>query len=139
MKSIPLFPDLLDQVDPYHRNDDFVERGFGIWSLRAGNDRRSRGEGVSDSRAIVVVYDDERFDKVKTGLHWVVEIRRYRYFTETQTTGWGSTRRTKSQLRMRYKAIEKRFATRDDAVDFAQRMIEVVERVKHNRERSEYS
>lgn len=135
--SIARSRDRLDEADYINKNHDFEERGFGIWSL--GSDYRSRGEGVSDHRAVVVVYDNEKFDKIKTGKRWTVELRRYRYRTVVVEKGWGSSRTKRSQVKMFYRSIDRAFLTRGEAIDFAERMLNVIKRVKETRERLEDS
>ncbi len=85
--SLPLFPDLLDQCDTMKRNKNYQRDGHGIWCI--ADVVRSRGEDISEQHHLSVCYDrKEWFNKEKTGRCWLVELQRYRDYTEEVTTGW---------------------------------------------------
>lgn len=113
---LPLFPDLLDLIEPIRGNIDIERRGHFVW--------------------LAIIYDDERFsfERDRTGKRWIVEIKHHFYEYVTVETGWGSSRKKERKLRYRARIHEKRFTTRDDAIEFAEKVRLVFDRVRSKRE-----
>lgn len=131
LTTLPLFPDLLEQSDPLGRNRDYEHIGHRVWTI--GCDiHRSHGEDKSELICLSVVYDDERFrfKKDRTGKRWVVEINHHFYQWGDVTVGWGASRKTVRKIKYRCRTHEKRFATRDEAIDFAEKVRAVMLRMK---------
>jgi hypothetical protein len=122
-----LFPDLLDQSDLMHRQQHYVCRGHGVWSIASTH--RVRSEAASESRHLVVEYDDERYAVYKTGKPWIVEIRHYIGFNETVVTGRGKSRKAVSVRRQRRRVSFRAFETRAMAVDFAEKLKAIISRL----------
>jgi len=127
-------PDLLDECDHFGRQDDHLSRGFGVWSLTSSLSR-SRGP-EREERYINVIYDSERsvMPHDKTGLHWNVEIAHHFYWTEEISTGWGSSRRKKTKSEYRYRDTTRQFATREQAVAFAEKLVAIFTRLQGENE-----
>lgn len=133
LATLPLFPDLLEQSDPYGRNRDYKNIGFRVWTI--GCDvNRSHGEDKSELICLSVVYDDERhrFAKDRTGKRWVVEIDHHFYLWGDVMTGWGKSRKTERKLQYSCRTHEKRFKTRDEAIDFAEKVKDVMLRMRES-------
>jgi hypothetical protein len=126
----PHDPDLLDKYDCFNRKSDHLKRGHGVWALSSGLSRERGNE--HEVRYMSVIYDNEwcRFKKDKTGLHWNVSIDTHYYVMEEETTGWGSSQRKKRKCNYRYRDTTKQFGTREEAVAFAQKLLDIFERLE---------
>lgn len=135
---LPLFPDLLEQCDPLDRSIDYLRRGHAVWCI---DDLPSRSvtEDLSEQVALAIVYDDERFsfERDRTGKCWIVEIKHHFYEYVMVETGWGKSRRSERKLRYRARIHEKRFPTRESAIEFAELIQSIFERIKRAREAGE--
>lgn len=133
-QALPLFPDLLEQKDPFKRWADHKQRGHGVWPIC--NLYRSVDDNCNEMVALVVRYDDERynFPQDKTGKNWAVEIKHHLYRWIEVETGWGASKRTKRQLRHTCPSHEKRFGTREEAIEFAEKVQAIIERMKAKRD-----
>jgi len=122
-----LFPDVLNRTDCFGRNREHISRGHGVWSIASHSRALSVGR---EERRLVVMYDDERYAGIKTGKPWSVELRHYLFIHVTVETGWGKSKISRPSIHMRYRSSERRFASRDDAVEFAERLNYVFEHIK---------
>ena len=111
-----LFPDILEQLDPFGRQRQSMAFGHACWTL--GTDARCRGT-CSDYRHVVVLYDEERWLVHPTGLHWRAGVLHYRNRLERHTTGWGSSRRTAERMVQHTHETLRKFATREEAIELA--------------------
>lgn len=78
--ALPLFPDLLEQNDPFGRAADYLRSGHGVWTFFDGSTHRRRSENCTEQRHLMVIYSDERrwrFKEDWTGKCWSVEIAHY--------------------------------------------------------------
>lgn len=105
--------------------------GHGVWSLHGLYPtlrRRTRQDGWSEDRALTIVYDATKWsdDRKKP---WCVKIEHWLYMTEDQATGWGSSRRQARKHKTRYRSTEKRFASKDQAIQFAEELIAIIAQV----------
>ncbi len=132
---LPLFPDLLDLIEPIRGNIDIERRGHFVWCID-DLPSRSLSDDLSEQTALAIIYDDERFsfERDRTGKRWIVEIKHHFYEYVTVETGWGSSRKKERKLRYRARIHEKRFTTRDDAIEFAEKVRLVFDRVRSKRE-----
>lgn len=117
--------DLLDSADRFGRVADNVTRGCGVWSIIRRSQSRCLENGFSDNRSLLVIYDDERYDRDKIGLHWCVLIRHDLTRFEDIVVGWGRTRSVKRQCISRTRYTERMFANRAEACAFAKKIWKV--------------
>lgn len=123
---LPLFPDLLEQADPFGRANDHVHRGHGVWCLgpSLGGNPNRRVEDCSELRMLVVIYDDERhtFQRDRTGELWTVELRHY-------FNRWTTTNRGQREMRQTVRFHERSFVTREEAIALAERLLAIFQRL----------
>ncbi|MFO0940124.1 MAG: hypothetical protein U0930_05090 [Pirellulales bacterium] len=129
-----LFPDLLEQSDPMGRFADYEHRGHGVWCID-DLPYRALSEDLSEQTSLAIIYDDERFhfERDRTGKRWLVEIKHHFYEYVTVETGWGSSRKKERKLRYYARIREKKFSTRDEAIDFAEKIVALFKRVRAKR------
>lgn len=126
-KTLPLFPDLIEQAAPSIDHADVVARGYGAWCVSPTFRRRRNGR-VS-YKYVSLYYDDERYDPKPTGRRWVVVLKTYWSVDIEEVKGWGNSRTKKKRLATRYNETWKRFDTRELAIEFAERLIAIMNRL----------
>ena len=139
--TLPLFPDLLESRDQFGRNKDFKHVGSGVWPIsRIHVPRRDTG---FESIHLVVTYEDRRWSlplfaqtppQYVVWKCWTVEIRHYRSFPKTVTTGWGSSKKTQNVIGQMFRVVEKSFMTREQAIQLAEKLDAILQRLatKHD-------
>jgi len=132
--TLPLFPDLLESTDRFGRNRNFKHIGSGVWPINSIYVPR-RDVGY-ESIHLVVTYEDRRWSLPHVTWNcWTVEIRHYRSFQASVTTGRGSSRKTTSVIRQKLRIAEKSFVTREEAIQLAEKLEAILQRLaaKHVR------
>ncbi len=134
MNSLPLFPDLLEQKDTNKRFADFEHRGHGVWRIDH-LPSKSISDDLSETTDLAIIYDDERFkfERDRTGKRWIVEVKHHFYEYVTIETGWGSSRKKERKLRYFARIREKKFLTREEAIDFAEKIVALFDRIRKTR------
>ena len=129
--ALPLFPDLLELADPMKRWVDYEKRGHAVWCID-NLPSKAISDDLSELTCLAVIYDTERWltAEYRTGKHWAVEIKHHFYEYVTVETGWGSSRQKERKLRYYARIHEKRFDSREGAIEFAERVKAIFERMK---------
>jgi len=128
--ALPLFPDLLEQNDPFGRAADYRRSGHGVWTFLDGVTYRRRSPECSEARHLVVIYRDERrwrFKEDWTGKCWIVELRHY-------VNTWIQPPRGKSYMQQQTRATVRSFATRDEAIQLCEKLLAVFARINRREE-----
>lgn len=123
MSQLALFPDLLQEADPRNEQRDYLEKGFGIWTFERGRSVRFLDEQTTESRHLIVLFERDSYFTNGRRLRWSVQIAHY-FNTHHKPS------RGKSQMTQRVRYFERRFATRDEAIDCAERLLAGFERIR---------